>query len=72
LKLADVYLVLGYYLEHVDEVEEYIRQQDLEAEEIRTKIEASQPSRPGFKEELLTRKDRMEGNHAPPGQECRF
>lgn len=68
LKLSDVYLVLGYYLDHTDEVEEYIRQQEKDAEEIRKMIEASQPARPGFKEELLARKARMEGNHAPPGQ----
>jgi uncharacterized protein (DUF433 family) len=69
LRLADVYAIIGYYLDHKEEVENYLREQALEAEKIRRMIEASQPSRAGLREELLARKARMEsGNHAPAGQ----
>jgi uncharacterized protein (DUF433 family) len=55
LRLSDVYTIIGYYLDHKEVVEEYLREQNEEAEEIRRMIEASQPPRPGFKEELLRR-----------------
>jgi uncharacterized protein (DUF433 family) len=42
LKLADIYSVIGYYLRHTDEVDEYLRQSAIEAEVIRQKIEAHQ------------------------------
>lgn len=41
LKLADIYAVISYYLNHRAEVEEYLRQQALKAEEMRQMIEAS-------------------------------
>jgi uncharacterized protein (DUF433 family) len=63
LKLSDVYLVVAYYLEHTEEVEEYMREQDRKAEEIRKEIEASQP--PGLtREVLLARKARMDKENA--------
>jgi uncharacterized protein (DUF433 family) len=56
LRLADVYTLIGYYLDHKEEVEAYLREQDEEAEALRREIEAAQPARPGFREELLRRK----------------
>jgi len=54
LELADVFAVIAYYLAHREEVDEYLRVCDEQAEAIRRKIEASQ--RPGpSKEELLSR-----------------
>jgi uncharacterized protein (DUF433 family) len=55
LRLADVYTIIGYYLDHKEAVEEYVREQDEEGEAMRRMIEAAQPPRPGFKEELLRR-----------------
>jgi len=44
LHLADIYATIGYYLRHKEDVEEYLRQSEIEAEEIRRKIEAYQNS----------------------------
>lgn len=41
LKLADIYSVISYYLNHREVVEEYLRQQKIKAEEWRRIIEAS-------------------------------
>jgi uncharacterized protein (DUF433 family) len=35
LSLADVYLVIGYYLQHRDEVDIYIRQAEMHSEQVR-------------------------------------
>ena len=56
LKLADVYAVISYYLNHPEEVAEYLRQREDQAADIRRKIEAVQPARPNFREELLARR----------------
>jgi uncharacterized protein (DUF433 family) len=64
LRLADVYAIIAYYLDHKDEVEAYMRESEAKAEETRRMIEATQPWRPGLKEELLRRKalkDKAEG-----------
>ena len=68
LKLADVYAVISYYLSHKQEIEEYLRQREELADEVRRKIEAGQVSRPGFGEELRARYARLEKDHAPAGQ----
>lgn len=67
LRLADVYLVIGYYLDHKADVDEYLRQEEEKAEEVRRLIEAGQPARPGLREELLARKAQLEGSSAPVG-----
>jgi uncharacterized protein (DUF433 family) len=56
LTLADVYLVIGYYLRHQAEVDAYIEKRDREAEEIRREIEARQGSQEGIREMLLARR----------------
>jgi uncharacterized protein (DUF433 family) len=67
LRLSDVYAVLSYYLDHKNAVEEYMREQDEEAEALRRMIEANQPQRPG-REELLARRASLEkGNDVPTG-----
>ena len=40
LKLADVYLVLGHYLDHRAEVDAYLRQRQVAAGQIRVETEA--------------------------------
>src|SRR4051794_32876597 len=67
LNLSDVYTLIGYYLDHKEEVEQYLREQDAYAEEMRRKIEAAFPPRPGFKEELLRRKALLEKRNAEAG-----
>src|SRR5438552_2293936 len=58
LRLADVYSVLSYYLNHTAEVEAYLRERDAVATEVRGQIEAGQAARPGLREELLARRAR--------------
>ena len=67
LQLADVYAVIAYYLRHQDEVKAYMQRREEEAAEIQRKIEAAQPPRPHFWEELRARKARMENGDAAPG-----
>lgn len=45
LVLADVYGVIAYYLRHQSEVDEFLRDLDADADEIRRTIEAAQPPR---------------------------
>jgi uncharacterized protein (DUF433 family) len=67
LRLSDVYTIIGYYLDHKEAVEEYLREQEEDAEEIRRMIEKAMPPRPGFREELLRRKALREKGHAQAG-----
>jgi uncharacterized protein (DUF433 family) len=43
LSLGDVYLTIGYYLRHRDEVEAYLHQQEAEAEAFREAYEREYP-----------------------------
>jgi uncharacterized protein (DUF433 family) len=43
LSLADVYAVFAYYLNHRDEVDEYIRQSELKAEETYRRLKSEHP-----------------------------
>lgn len=68
LRLSDIYAVISYYLDHKDAVEEYMRERDKAAEGLRRMIEADPTQRPGWREELLARRARMEkGNDVPAG-----
>ena len=40
LKLADVYAAISYYLQYRDEIDEYLKRREAEAEELRTEINA--------------------------------
>ena len=57
LRLDDTYAVITYYLRHRDEVDEYRRRRQTEADEIRSKIEKSSPQT-GLRERLIARLDR--------------
>jgi uncharacterized protein (DUF433 family) len=54
LELADIHAVLAYYLRHPMEIEEYMRRRQTDAEQVRQRLEATQPPRP-TREELLAR-----------------
>jgi uncharacterized protein (DUF433 family) len=43
LSLDDVYLAIGYYLRHREEIDEYLRQQETEADTFRREYEAAHP-----------------------------
>lgn len=60
LRMADVYTIIAYYLNHKEEIEEQLRQEDHEAEELRRIIEAAQPTRAEVRARLLARKAQME------------
>ncbi len=57
LELADVYAVLSWYLHHRDEVQEYLRRRELDAENIRRIIEARQPGQASLRARLLARRN---------------
>jgi uncharacterized protein (DUF433 family)/flavin-binding protein dodecin len=55
LRLEDIYLVLGYYLDHRDTVDRYIAQREHEAAQLRKEIEAAfDPT--GLRARLLARR----------------
>ncbi len=60
LQLPDVYAVIAYYLRHRTKVREYLQQREQRAEEVRRKIEASQPEMTGIRERLLARRSTTE------------
>ena len=68
LRLADVYSVIAYYLNHRSEVEAYLHERERLAEDLRHKIETTQPRRAGLKEELLKRRAQLENGSAAPDQ----
>lgn len=43
LSLDDVYLAIGYYLRHREEIDAYLREQEAEAEAFRREYEAKHP-----------------------------
>jgi uncharacterized protein (DUF433 family) len=67
LALADVYAVLSYYQSHTEEIDAYLRRRDVEAQEVRHRIEAAQPSRPGLRATVKARAQTVarEQAHAP-------
>jgi hypothetical protein len=69
LDLADAHAVLAWCLRHPEEVATYLHRRKEEAKEIRARLAAEQPPRPGFRAELQARWARRENpNDAPPGQ----
>jgi uncharacterized protein (DUF433 family) len=56
LDLADIYATITYYLRHRIEVDEYIQDQETQAQELRQKIEAQQPDHRDLRERLLARR----------------
>jgi uncharacterized protein (DUF433 family) len=68
LQIAEVYGAITYYLTHLDEIDRYLQAREEEAQAVRAKIEAGQPPRPGFRDELLRRRTAGGNGHAPAGQ----
>jgi uncharacterized protein (DUF433 family) len=67
LLLADVYAVIGYYLQQQPEVEAYMSQREQVADEIRKQNEA-RFNQQGIRERLLARQSRRGTmNHASTG-----
>ncbi len=64
LRLADVYAVIGYYLQHRSEIEAYLRERQQQAEAVRRENEARFDSR-GIRERLLARRAEQVTGHAP-------
>jgi uncharacterized protein (DUF433 family) len=54
LALADVYVVLGFYLRHRSEVDVYLRQREQQAQRIRSLVE-SRSDVEGLRQRLLAR-----------------
>lgn len=63
---ADVYGALSYYLRYREEVELYLRRRDKEAELLKQKIEAAQPSKAERIDEIKERWSRRKAAHASP------
>ena len=55
VSVADVYAVFAYYLLHRDEVEEYLAEQDRDADAEQARIEALYPPEEGLRAKLLSR-----------------
>ena len=68
LQLADVYGAIAFYLRHRPEIEEWLRENDAQAQAIRKTIEASQPQMIGMRERLLARRRAQEQEHASTAQ----
>ncbi len=68
IALADVHAVLAYYHRHREEIDSYLQRREQEAEVIRREIEAVQPPRPGFRDELLARQARRDKGHVASDQ----
>ncbi len=64
LSLDDVYLAVGYYLRHRDELDAYLRQQETEAEQLRREWEAEHPNTL-TKAELQARLEAKRGANNP-------
>ena len=68
LHLADVYAVIGFYLTHQQEIDHYLADRERDAEALRAQIEAVQPPRPGFRQQLLDRLAKRGKSDASAGQ----
>ena len=68
LRLADVHAVIGYYLNHKQEMDAYLKEREALAEEVQCKIATTQPARPYFRDELLARRARRSDGDAETGQ----
>jgi uncharacterized protein (DUF433 family) len=60
LRLADVYTLIGYYLDNRAEVDEFVRRMDALGDELERKIKAEMPLRSGLKQELKERWARLQ------------
>lgn len=58
--LTDIYIVIGYYLSHLPEVEAYLQKREREAQELRAQIEAALGP-DDIRARLLARKNKQAG-----------
>lgn len=65
LKVADVYYVIGYYLRHRAEIDDYIRRQEEEGERLRAQWEAEYPAKV-TKADLLARLEAKRQQNGQP------
>jgi uncharacterized protein (DUF433 family) len=56
LSLADIYIVIGYYLRHREELDAYLAECEEQAREMRRQDEARFGSQEGLRERLLARR----------------
>ncbi len=68
LELADVYEVISYYVRYRDAVDAYLGRREIEAEHLRHKIEASQPSKAELKAQIKERWSRRKAPNASSGE----
>ena len=55
LDLADIYATIAYYLNHLEAVEEYLRQQEVEGDEVQKRIESD----PQYRKESAELRERL-------------
>jgi uncharacterized protein (DUF433 family) len=58
LSLAEVYQVIGYYLSHQSEIDQYLRRRSAERSELQRQIEHQQKPA-GIRQRLLARRERQ-------------
>lgn len=61
--IADIYLIIAYYLQNKERIEKYLAKRQEEADKIRQEIEVSpnyQENRTKLREKLLSRKNKLE------------
>jgi uncharacterized protein (DUF433 family) len=66
LDLADVYAVVGYYLRHRQEIDEYLDARRQQAVTLRSEIESEQLDRAELRAKLLARKAQIDLAYASP------
>ena len=66
LKLADVYAVIAYYLNHREEVDAYVKERHAAAETMYKKIERERPEMLTLQKRLQTLKYGNDHNHSSP------
>lgn len=64
LNLRDVYAVFAYYLQHQDEIDEYLRDCDHKAQAVRQQIQTVISQDPNLRAKLLARAKAKEGGDA--------
>jgi uncharacterized protein (DUF433 family) len=68
LRLPDVYAVITYYLRHPGEIDDYLRQREQRAAEVRQRIDDAQGDLSEIRRRLLGRHTATGPGHAAAGQ----
>src|SRR6267142_935683 len=68
LQPADVHEVISYYLRYCDVVDAYLKRREVEAEELRQKIEVGQPSKAELRAQIKERWSRRKAADASPAE----